>query len=190
MQSNNGLKILYGKENGDNMADNLTDGLNELAQGFQKRFKVSNKLTIQDMIDLVTPPPHKYLLDPGSFNFSTDWGGTSLTAQNGATMSNNCYVSTSYVDSSNKNLVYSANNQQLTLRLHIWFTSANPGSNFSWGINGYSQKNVTINNIKDETISDYLVAPNSNLGSGNALSFSTTNNLIVNLDRTYVEIIE
>ena len=36
------------------MADNLTDGLNELAQGFQKRFKVSNKLTIQDMISLVT----------------------------------------------------------------------------------------------------------------------------------------
>ena len=55
MQSSSGLKILYGKENGDNMADNLTDGLNELAQGFQKRFKVSNKLTIQDMIKLVTP---------------------------------------------------------------------------------------------------------------------------------------
>lgn len=38
------------------MADNLTDGLNELAQGFQKRFKVSDKLTIQDMIKLITPP--------------------------------------------------------------------------------------------------------------------------------------
>ena len=70
MQSNNGLKILYGKENGDNMADNLTDGLNELAQGFQKRFKVSNKLTLQDMIDLVTPPVSQPNLIPGSDNFS------------------------------------------------------------------------------------------------------------------------
>lgn len=161
-----------------------------LADGFRQRFDKTDQLSIDDMIKLITPPSHIYLLDPGSFNFSTDWGGTLLTAQNGATMSNNCYISTSYVDSANKNLVYSANNQQLTLRLHIWFTSANPGSNFNWGINGYSQKNVTINNIKDETISDYLVAPNSNLGSGNALSFSTTNNLTVNLDRTYIEIIE
>lgn len=39
------------------MANNLIDGLNELAQGFQKRFKVSDKLTLQDMIDLVTPLP-------------------------------------------------------------------------------------------------------------------------------------
>lgn len=38
------------------MADNLTDGLNELAQGFQKRFSVSSKLSIDDMIKLVTPP--------------------------------------------------------------------------------------------------------------------------------------
>ena len=190
MLLNNGLKILSGKENGDNMADNLTDGLNELAQGFQKRFKISDKLTLQDMIDLVTPPPHIYLLDPGSFRFSTDWGGTSFTDQNGAMITNNCYISTSYVDSANKNLLYSANNQQLTLRLHIWFTAANPGSNFRWGINGYGQKNVTINNINDETISDYLIAPNSNLGSGNVLSFSATNNLTVNLDRTYVEIIK
>lgn len=70
MQLSNGLKILYGKENGDNMADNLTDGLNELAQGFQKRFKVSDKLTIQDMIDLVTPPVSQPNLIPGSDNFS------------------------------------------------------------------------------------------------------------------------
>lgn len=70
MQLSNGLKILYGKENGDNMADNLTDGLNELAQGFQKRFKVSDKLTIQDMIDLVTPPVNQPNLIPGSDNFS------------------------------------------------------------------------------------------------------------------------
>lgn len=56
MLLNNGLKILSGKENGDNMADNLTDGLNELAQGFQKRFSVSSKLSIADMISLVTTP--------------------------------------------------------------------------------------------------------------------------------------
>lgn len=48
------------------MADNLTDGLNELAQGFQKRFKVSNKLTIQDMIDLVTPPVSQPALHSGT----------------------------------------------------------------------------------------------------------------------------
>ncbi|QFS34311.1 hypothetical protein LV515_05205 [Limosilactobacillus vaginalis] len=50
------------------MADNLTDGLNELAQGFQKRFKVSDKLTLQDMIDLVTPPVSQPNLIPGSDN--------------------------------------------------------------------------------------------------------------------------
>ncbi|MEY8441778.1 hypothetical protein AALA17_03850 [Lactobacillaceae bacterium 24-114] len=172
------------------MANNLTDGLNELAQGFQKRFKVTGKLTIQDMIDLVTPPPSIYLLDPGTYKFSTDWGGTAYTDQKGSVMSNVCYIATSYMNGENKGLVYGTNNQQLTLRLHIWFTAANNGDRFRWGLNGFDQKTVTINDSTNETISDYSVAPNSKLSNGNMLSFAAAKSLTVNVNRSYVEIIK
>lgn len=49
----------------------LSQELIELADGFRKRFNKTDKLSIQDMIKLVTPPKYPQIIEPGKMVMKT-----------------------------------------------------------------------------------------------------------------------
>lgn len=70
----------------------LSQELTELADGFRKRFNKTDKLSIQDMIKLVTPPKYPCLVDEGKIIFTRGYNVNDRTANDGATITDDCFI--------------------------------------------------------------------------------------------------
>ena len=55
----------------------------DLAVACRKRFKVTEKLTLADMVKLITPPQYPLLLEQGKFKFTIDHSQDHYTNNNG-----------------------------------------------------------------------------------------------------------
>lgn len=165
------------------MANNLTDGLNELAQGFQKRFKVSNKLTLQDMIDLVTPPKNPLLLEPGKFNFSYGYYSGNKTEFDGSSIPATCFIAYDLYHNADKMMeLHKKGNFKLVA--HLKSVGKNSGV-VAWCFDGM-QSAAKWDGVSET--STLTVPAGFSLTETTALYFSGNNNR-VDLSQSYFELV-
>lgn len=162
----------------------------QLSSGCQKRFKVVGKLTLDDMIKLVTPPKNPLLLDlGGNWYFVTGPWSLDRTSQNGSCVETASYVRTQMYTKNEQLLDNPTTRPNMTLRLHLFVTDTK-ASELTWGIYG-SGFLVKSSLEKGENISDFDLPAKLNVtGAGNPLEFhSKGGTTTVDIPRSYIEII-
>lgn len=162
----------------------LASGLTQLASGCKKRFKVTGKLTVDDMVKLITPPKNPLLLEQGNFKFTADHNKANLTANGGALVSG--FVVPSFYASGKKLLDNPRNRPNLILRLHFDVTETD-GNLINWGIEGTLLSGAW--NPSRGNTSDYELQRGLLVDEHNALQFKSTGRTIINLATSYMELI-
>lgn len=169
----------------------LTNKLTLLADGFRKRYSKTGSLKIDDMITLVTPPKGKLLLNPGKWKLNTTAFGdpnATLTGNGGSVVNNNCFVSTSYYDSTNKTLLNNPQTRRpldLILHLNVISTDGNP---IQWGIYGMGGLTPVTPIPHQEVQSTFHLNSGIAVDSGNPLNFVGNGNTQIDLATSYIEI--
>ena len=162
----------------------LANGLNQLASGCKKRFKVTDKLTIDDMVKLITPPKNPLLLEQGKFKFTLDHNKANLTSNGGAQVGG--FVVPAYYGEKKTLLGNPATRPNLTLRIHFDVLKTD-GAIINWGLEG-TMLNGVWNPAKSNE-SDYELQTGLMVDYNNSLQFDAKGTTIINLATSYAEII-
>lgn len=158
----------------------------DLAVACRKRFKVTEQLTLADMVKLIMPPQYPLLLEQGKFKFTTGHNQDSYTANNGSTITKGNFVVPAYYTVNKSLLDNPSKRPNLTLRLHFKVTKTD-GQIVFWGIEGAGSP-TNWNPSVSET-SDYSLPTGLLIDEHNALTFSTNGNTQIDLANSYLEII-
>lgn len=100
----------------------LFEDLPQLADGFRKRFNITDKLTIHDMIKLITSPIGLTIFSQENLRFSSNYN-RAYTVKDGATITGNCFLLQQDMNNLDKFRALHRDND-LLVKVHLWFVSA------------------------------------------------------------------
>lgn len=95
--------------------------MTSLAEACRKRFNVSSKLSLDDMIKLITPPIGLTIFSQENLRFSSNYN-RAYTAKDGATITGNCFLLQQDMHNLDKFLALHQDND-LIVEVHLWFVS-------------------------------------------------------------------
>ena len=158
----------------------------DLAKACQKRFWVTEKLTLADMVKLIMPPQYPLLLEQGKFKFTIDHSQDHYTNSNGSSITGDNFIAPAYYTANKSLLDNPSKRPNLTLRLHFKVTKTD-GQIINWGFEGAG--NPTSWNPSVSENSDYQLSTGLLVDEHNALTFSTKGNTQIDLANSYLEIV-
>ena len=99
----------------------LFEDLSQLADGFRQRFNITDKLTLDDMIKLITPPIGLTIFSQENLRFSSNYN-RAYTVKDGATITGTCFLLQQDMNNLDKfRALHRAND--LIVKVHLWFVS-------------------------------------------------------------------
>lgn len=158
----------------------------DLAKACQKRFKVTEKLTLADMVKLIMPPQYPLLLEQGKFKFTVDHSQDHYTNSNGSSIAGDNFIVPAYYTVNRFLLDNPSKRPNLTLRLHFKIIKTD-GQIIIWGVEGtntYTSWNPSISETSDCQLPTGLL-----VDEHNALKFSTKGITQIDLANSYLEIV-
>lgn len=99
----------------------LFEDLSQLADGFRQRFNITDKLTLDDMIKLITLPIGLTIFSQKNLRFSSNYS-RAYTAKDGATIMGDCFLLQQDMNNLDKFLALHRDND-LIVKVHLWFVS-------------------------------------------------------------------
>lgn len=99
----------------------LFEDLSQLADGFRQRFNITDKLTLDDMIKLITPPIGLTIFSQENLRFSSNYK-RAYTVKDGATITGTCFLLQQDMNNLDKFRALHRDND-LIAKVHLWFVS-------------------------------------------------------------------
>lgn len=93
----------------------------DLAKACQKRFNITDKLTLDDMVKLITPPIGLTIFSQENLRFSSNYN-RAYTAKDGSAITGNCFLLQQDMNNLDKFLALHWDND-LIVKVHLWFVS-------------------------------------------------------------------
>lgn len=165
----------------------LDQTLTELADGFRKRFKVTDKLSLQDMIKLVEPPKGTLLVNSGKFYFTQSRDLATMTAQNGSTITVNTMIAPTFYTSDAIKLIHDPQTRpNIIIRLHFEVVHTD-GKPFTWTVEGSGL--VGKWNPVNSNESELTLPTGLRVNEANAIQFVSGGTTVINLATSYITLI-